>query len=69
MSLCCFGLKEIGCHVGMNSRNDLLPAQRKAYYKAYCTTYFIPDHLPRLDIREAWRGDPAGDHYYGFYRG
>ena len=62
-------LKDSGYHVWINSRNDLLPAQYPDFNKAYCSTYFVPDAIPHLDIRQAWRGSPEGDNYYSFYQG
>ena len=62
-------LKDSGYHVWINSRNDLLPAQYQNFNKAYCTTYFVPDAIPHLDIRQTWRGSPEGDNYYSFYQG
>lgn len=62
-------LKDAGYRVWMNQRNDLLPAQYKAYYKAYCTDYFVPACQPEKLPEDGWRGDPEGDNYYSFFRG
>ncbi len=62
-------LKDNGYHVWMNMRNDLLPAQRKNYTAEYCDSYFIPDKIPSLPLKQAWRGSPEGEDYYGFLQG
>lgn len=60
-------LKKEGYFVWWGGKNDLTPGQKPI--DNYCNTLYRAKPDPDLPSDPNWRGTPAGDNYYSFYKG